>query len=40
VVLASNNVTKRYWFSYRALGRSTPPPAAPAASFTAGNPAP
>ena len=34
VVLASNNVTKRYWFSYRTLG-GTPPPAAPAASFTA-----
>ena len=34
VVLASNNVTKRYWFSYRTLG-STPPPAAPVASFTA-----
>ncbi|WP_226759038.1 PKD domain-containing protein [Arthrobacter sp. SO3] len=36
VVLASNNATKRYWFSYRALGGGTPPPpAAPAASFTA-----
>ncbi len=36
VVLASNNVTKRYWFSYRTLGGSTPPPpAAPVASFTA-----
>ncbi|MGP4033284.1 PKD domain-containing protein [Pseudarthrobacter sp. 1C304] len=37
VVLASNNVTKRYWFSYRTLGGTTPPPtpAAPVASFTA-----
>ncbi|XAS65396.1 PKD domain-containing protein [Micrococcaceae bacterium Sec5.8] len=35
VVLASNNVTKRYWFSYRTLGGVTPPPAAPVASFTA-----
>ena len=34
VVLASNNVTKRYWFAYRTLG-GTPPPAAPVASFTA-----
>ncbi|MDN4645756.1 FG-GAP repeat domain-containing protein, partial [Arthrobacter sp. PsM3] len=30
VVLASNNVTKRYWFSYRTLGGGTPPPPAPA----------
>ncbi|MDN4643039.1 PKD domain-containing protein [Arthrobacter sp. PsM3] len=36
VVLASNNATKRYWFSYRTLGGGTlPPPAAPVASFTA-----
>jgi PKD repeat protein len=34
VVLASNNATKRYWFSYRTLG-GTPPPSAPVASFTA-----
>ncbi|MET1063489.1 MAG: PKD domain-containing protein [Arthrobacter sp.] len=34
VVLASNNVTKRYWFSYRSLG-TAPQPAAPVASFDA-----
>lgn len=36
-VMASNNATKRYWFSYRSLG-TTPPPAPapkPVASFTA-----
>ena len=35
VVLASDHVAKRYWFSDRPLGTATPPPAAPAASFTA-----
>jgi len=35
VVLASDNVAKRYWFSDRPLGTTTPAPAAPTASFTA-----
>lgn len=36
VVLASDHVAKRYWFSDRPLGTATPPPpAAPTASFTA-----
>ena len=36
VVMASNNVTKRYWFSDRSLGSGNPPgPTAPTASFTA-----
>ncbi|WP_308012439.1 PKD domain-containing protein [Arthrobacter sp. M4] len=37
VVMASNNVTKRYWYSDRSLGTPPPPPppAAPIASFTA-----
>ncbi|MFJ5699330.1 PKD domain-containing protein [Arthrobacter sp. NPDC093139] len=35
VVMASNNVTKRYWFSDRSLGSGNPDPAAPTASFTA-----
>ncbi|MET3164296.1 UNVERIFIED_ORG: PKD repeat protein [Arthrobacter sp. UYEF10] len=34
VVLASDHVAKRYWFSDRALGPVTPPPA-PTAAFTA-----
>ncbi|XAS63716.1 hypothetical protein VUN84_15685 [Micrococcaceae bacterium Sec5.8] len=34
VVLASNNATKRYWFSYRTLGGVTPPP--PTSSITVG----
>ena len=34
VVLASDNVAKRYWFSDRPLGPVTPPPA-PTAGFTA-----
>ncbi|MCA4133840.1 PKD domain-containing protein [Arthrobacter sp. M4] len=35
--MASNNVTKRYWYSDRSLGTPPPPPppAAPIASFTA-----
>jgi len=37
VVMASDNVAKRYWFSDRPLGGTPPPPAgqAPVASFTA-----
>lgn len=35
VVLASDNVAKRYWFSDRPLGGGSPAPAGPTASFTA-----
>lgn len=34
VALATNNATRRYWYSDRPLG-TVPPPAAPVASFTA-----
>ena len=35
VVLASNNVTDRYWHHYDPLGGTPPPPTAPVAEFTA-----